>query len=141
MRTKDLPRPLRNWLNKYVIFRPGIIYAYSCLDPNSGDREPWAYVGQTRQSLASRHSQHMGYDMRYRGPAQPWSDLYPEVRIVWQGKVPDFFLDLIEEYYIKSKKAVYNYMHNTKNPRRVTKHDALLQRSNRDRLVRMRRPW
>lgn len=130
MRIKDLPKPLRLWLYKYIVFRPGIIYAFSCLDPVVGDREWWAYVGQTRQALISRYNQHMGLDARQ--PAQPWSDLYPEIRVVWSGKCPDKILNLIEKYYIKRYKVVYNYIHNTRNPRRIPKYDAIDQRKQRD---------
>lgn len=72
----------------------------------------------------------MGYDPRQ--VRQPWSDLYPEIRIVWQGKAPNFFLNLIEEYYIKRYKPVYNYIHNTKNPRRIPKYEAEDARKQRD---------
>jgi hypothetical protein len=130
VKIKNLPRPVRNWLYKYVVFRPGIVYAFSCLDHVSGVRVYWAYVGQTRQELAARYNQHMGLD--YRQAAQPWSDLYPEIRIVWQGNCPDKMLDLIEKYYIKRKKATYNYIHNTRNPHRVTKYQAQAQRKDRD---------
>lgn len=146
MRVKDLPKPIRAFVLKYLWFRPAIVYAYSIIDlEKSSDeylvRELWAYVGQTRQELASRHAQHMGNDSRYRGKAQPWSDLYPEVRIIWKGKCPDFILDLIEMYYIKRRKPLYNYIHNTRNPRRIPKYLAVQQRSDRDRLARMRRVW
>lgn len=138
MKVKDLPKPIRHFIMKYLWFRPAIVYAYSVIDPERSTltrlvRILWAYVGQTRQPLAVRHAQHMGFDTRYQNHAQPWSDLYPEVRIVWQGKCPDFALDLIEKYYIKRHKAVYNYMHNTKNPHRIPKYEAIEQRKRRDR--------
>ena len=132
MKVKDLPKPIRNFLWKYIWFRPAIVYAYSCLDPVTGLREWWAYVGQTRQELEARNNQHMGYDPRQL--RQPWSDLYPEIRIAWQGKCPNFMLNLIEEYYIKRYKVVYNYIHNTKNPRRIPKYAAEKQRQERDRM-------
>lgn len=146
MKLKDLPKPLQKWLLKWIIFRPAIVYAYSALNvAKSTDaitvRDLWAYIGQTRQELASRHAQHMGNSSRYKTVAQPWSDLYPEVRVVWQGRCPDFVLDLIEMWYIKRKKPLYNYIHNTHNPHRITKYEAKFQRSERDRLARMRRPW
>src|SRR6187402_1922926 len=124
--TKNLPRPLRNFLNKYFIFRPGITYAYSCINPVTGQREPWAYIGQTRQGLLVRNNQHLGVE-GYRGKkakAQPWSDLYPEVRIVAEFKCPDIVLDLTEKFYIKWKKPVYNYTHNLNNPRRIPLYQA-----------------
>src|SRR5687767_5750748 len=130
MKIKDLPKPIRLWLYKYIVFRPGIIYAFSCIDPITGKREDWAYVGQTRQALVSRYNQHMGLDAR--NSAQPWSDLYPEIRIVWQGDCTDKFLNWLEKYYIKRHKAVYNYIHNTQNPRRIPKYDAVAQRKERD---------
>lgn len=131
MKIKDLPKPIRNWLWKYVVFRPAIVYAYSTVDELEYiDRIWWAYIGQTRQQLMSRHNQHMGHD--YRQKRQPWSDLYPEIRIVWQGKCPDFFLDLIEEWHIKRRKPRYNYIHNTKNPNRITKYQAEGTRQYRD---------
>lgn len=131
MKVKDLPKPLRNWLWKYFIFRPAIVYAYSTSDEfNFIARIHWAYIGQTRQQLMARHNQHMGYDPRQK--RQPWSDLYPEVRIVWQGKCPDFFLDLIEEWHIKRRKPRYNYIHNTKNSTRITKYSAESARRERD---------
>lgn len=130
MKIKDLPKPIRLWLHKYIVFRPGIIYAFSCLDPVTGERELWAYVGQTRQQLISRYNQHMGLDARQ--PAQPWSDLYPEIRIVWEGKCPDRILNLLEKYFIRRHRAVYNYIHNTRNPRRIPKYEAVAQRHQRD---------
>jgi hypothetical protein len=141
MKLKDLPKPVRDFLLKYLWFRPGIVYAYSTLDPDTHKREPWSYIGQTRQALAARHAQHMGVDSRYQSQAQPWSDLYPDVRVVWKGRVPDFLLDFLEMLYIKKYLPLYNYMHNTKNPRRIPKHQAVKARKNRDRLARMRRPW
>jgi hypothetical protein len=146
MKVKDLPKPIKNFILKFLWFRPAIVYAYSCLDlTRTTDtfivRDLWAYVGQTRQELSSRHAQHMGNDPRYKGKAQPWSDLYPEVRIIWQGKCPNFILDLIEMYYIKKHRPLYNYIHNTTNTRRITKYDAVAQRRDRDRLARMRRTW
>jgi hypothetical protein len=130
VKIKSLPKPIQKWLYDYVIFRPGIVYAFSCLDHFTAVRVEWAYVGQTRQELASRYNQHMGLD--YRQPAQPWSDLYPEIRVVWQGKCPNKLLNLIEKYYIKRHKVLYNYIHNTNNPRRVTKYQAKAQRKERD---------
>ncbi len=141
MKVKDLPRPLRNFLYKYFVFRPAIVYAYSCIDLKSASREMWAYVGQTRQLLSERHNQHMGTAV-VRGKtttAQSWSDLYPEVRIVWQGKCPDFILDLVEKYYIKRRKPLYNYIHNTRNPRRIPKYQAMMQRQERDRVRGLRK--
>lgn len=146
MRLKDLPKPIRNFILKYLWFRPAIVYAYSCLDPHKSNdtitvRNLWAYVGQTRQTLDARHAQHMGYDTRYKTKGQPWSDLYPDVRIEWQGRCPDFVLDLIEMYYIKKYKPLYNYMHNTRNPDRIEKYQAVKERQERDRLALMRRLW
>ncbi len=135
MKIKNLPRPIRNWLYRYIIFRFGIIYAFSCTDPFTGIREEWAYVGQTRQALISRYNQHMGYDRRQS--AQPWSDLDPEIRIVWSGRCTDQMLDWIEKTTIKWRKPVYNYIHNTNNKRRITKYQAAAQRRERD----LRRRW
>jgi hypothetical protein len=143
MRIQNLPRPLRNFLYKYVVFRPGIVYAYSCLGHYSELREMWAYVGQTRQELIDRHNQHMGaagYRNKKAALPQSWSDLYPEIRIVWSGKCPDFVLDGIEKFYIKRRKPLYNYIHNTKNPRRIPKYQAAIQRQERDRVRSLRRP-
>jgi hypothetical protein len=145
MKVKDLPKPIRNWLWKYVVFRPAIVYAYSSSDEFLAvERIWWAYIGQTRQQLMARHNQHMGYDPRQK--RQPWSDLYPEVRIVWQGKCPDFILDLIEKIHIKWHKPRYNYIHNTKNSHRITKYQAEAARQHRDkersfRAARMRQVW
>lgn len=141
MRIKDLPKPIRLFILKYLWFRPGIIYAYSCIDPSTGLRELWAYVGQTRQQLIERHDQHMGQSTKYKTHRQPWSDLYPEVRIVWEGNCPGIILDLIEKYYIKRYRALYNYIHNTNNPRRITKPEAEYQRLQRDQLANARRIW
>ncbi len=143
MKVKDLPRPLRNFLYKYLVFRPAIVYAYSCIDLKTALREEWAYVGQTRQILAERHNQHMGTTVVRGKPttAQSWSDLYPEVRVVWQGKCPDIVLDFIEKYYIKTRKPLYNYIHNTKNARRIPKFQAVMQRQERDRVRSLRKPY
>ncbi len=141
MRVKDLPKPLRNFIFKYLWFRPAIVYAYSCINPYKNVRDTWAYVGQTRQSLAARHEQHMGINARYLGKGQPWSDLYPEIRIVWQGKCPDFVLDFIEMCVIKKNRPLFNYIHNTKNPDRIPKYQAIKERQDRDRLARIRRSW
>lgn len=118
-------------------WRRGIIYAYSCLDYYSdkpGVRDDWAYVGQTRQLLAKRHEQHMA--------SQPWSDLYPQVRVVFEfDYCPDWFLTLMEKWVIWYSKATYNYQYNTKNKYRIPKYQAIHDRQERDRLVRMRRMW
>ncbi len=136
------PKRLQHWLNKYFVFRPGIIYAYSCMKyPLTGDREWWAYVGKTRQSLAARHDQHMGVDSYKKKDieCQPWSDLYPEVRIVYSLNCPEFVLDFLERWTIRQHKPLYNYIHNTDNPRRVTKHRAKAERRDRDLLRGTRR--
>jgi hypothetical protein len=112
-------------------WRRGIIYAYSTLDPVTGKREHWAYVGQTRQELERRHAQHMG--MTNRQKRQPWSDLYPEIRIVFEfSSCPDWWLDWVEKIVIKFTYPRYNYIHNLKNPRRITKMDAEKDRQLRD---------
>lgn len=134
--TQKLPRSTKNFLNRYFIFRPGIIYAYSVIIPESGLRDPWGYVGQTRQGLITRNNQHLGVE-GYRGKkakAQPWSDLYPEVRVVASFKCPDFVLDLVEKFYIKWKKPIYNHIHNLANPRRIPLYQAQQDRIARDRL-------
>lgn len=106
-------------------WRRGIIYAYSCIDPVTRKRDDWAYVGKTRQLLAVRHEQHMA--------AQPWSDLYPEVRILFEFKsCPDWWLSFCEKFTIKCAKPTYNYEYNTKNPFRVPKYQALAERKARD---------
>lgn len=125
---------MRNFLYKYFIFRPAIVYAYSCIDPITGKREPWVYIGQTRQLLIARNNQHLGVE-GYKGKkakGQPWSDLYPEVRVVAEFKCPDVVLDLVEQFYIKWKKPVYNYTHNLNNPRRIPLYQAQQDRKARD---------
>lgn len=115
-------------------WRRGIIYAYSCVDPRTGKRDHWAYVGKTRQQLARRHEQHIA--------SQPWSDLYPQVRVVFDFKsCPDWWLTLFEKYTIKLTRPAYNYEYNTKNSRRIPKYQAVKERSDRERLARMRRSW
>jgi hypothetical protein len=143
MKINNLPKPIRSFIIKYLWFRPGIIYAYSCIHPYSAydAREEWAYIGKTRQSLVTRHNQHMGLD-GYRGKKpthQPWSDLYPSIRVVREFKSPDVMLNLVEKFYIKTKKPLFNYMHNTKNPRRIELYQAVKDRSDRDYLRRPRR--
>jgi hypothetical protein len=119
-------------------WRRGIIYAYSCIDPSTGKREKWAYVGQTRQELALRHAQHMGFDARQK--RQPWSDLYPEVRVVFEfNSCPNWWLNFVEKWTIKFTYPRYNYMHNLNNPRRVPLPEAERQRVDRDRLGRVLR--
>jgi len=106
-------------------WRPGIIYAYSCIDPETGEREDWAYVGKTRQLLANRHAQHM--------VSQPWSDLYPEIRVVFEFKgCPDWWLTFAEKWTIWYTRPLYNYEYNTKNPYRIPKYEAVKQRQYRD---------
>ncbi len=106
-------------------WRKGIIYAYSVIDPKTERRLRWGYVGKTRQMLVNRHNQHM--------KTQPWSDLYPEVRIVWEfSSCPDWWLTMFEKFTIKCTKPYYNYEYNTKNPRRVPKYEAVAQRQARD---------
>lgn len=113
-------------------FRPGIIYAYSAIDPDSGRRIRWAYVGKTRQKLVNRHNQHM--------VVQPWSDLFPNVRIVFSfNSCPDWWLSLVEKLTIKFTRPLYNYDYNTKNRRRIPKYAALKQRKERDLLRRKQR--
>jgi hypothetical protein len=116
-------------------WRPGIIYAYSCIDPyTSKDRENWAYVGKTRQALYKRHNQHMD--------SQPWADLYPQVRVIFKFKsCPDWWLTLAEKLTIKFTRPLYNYEYNTKNSRRIPKFQAEAEREDRNRLARMRVTW
>lgn len=119
-------------------WRKGIIYAYSTLDPLTGEREQWAYVGQTRQELALRHAQHMGFDKRQKH--QPWSDLYPEIRVVFEFRsCPDWWLDWVEKLVIKFTYPRYNYIHNLNNPNRITIPQAESARKERDRLGVLRR--
>jgi hypothetical protein len=114
-------------------WRRGIIYAYSTIDPLTGQREHWAYVGQTRQELALRHAQHMGFDKRQK--RQPWSDLYPEIRVIFEFKsCPNWWLDLVEKLTIKFTYPMYNYIHNLNNPRRVDLRLAESSRRERDRI-------
>lgn len=131
---RHLPKKLRNWLYRYVIFRPGFIYAFSMLEyPYTGHRTRWGYAGQTRQELIARYNQHMGAGYRGKvGKAQPWSDLSPEIRIVCKVNLPDFWLDLLEEIVIKWNNPVYNYVHNTTNRARVPLYVAQQQRKERD---------
>jgi hypothetical protein len=112
-------------------WRRGIIYAYTTTDPYTGKRVRWSYVGLTRQELIKRHNQHMGLDPRQK--RQPWSDLYPEVRIVFDfSSCPDWWLSLVEKLTIKWTKPLYNYIHNKNNPRRITKYQAEADRQARD---------
>jgi hypothetical protein len=120
-------------------WRRGIVYAYSAIDPVTGLREHWAYVGQTRQELALRHAQHMGLDKRQK--RQPWSDLYPEIRVVFEFKAcPDWWLNLVEKWTIKFTYPKYNYMHNLTNPNRIPLPEAERARVERDRKRRVLRP-
>lgn len=112
-------------------WKPGIVYAYSTICPKTGKREQWAYVGQTRQNLVDRHNQHMGFDSRQ--PGQPWSDLYPEIRVIFQFKsCPDWWLDWVEKQVIKWTLPRYNYIFNVDNPRRIPKYQAVADRKQRD---------
>lgn len=122
-------------------WRPGIVYAYSTIDPKTNRRVRWAYVGQTRQSLAVRHNQHMGFVKIWgKYKPQPWSDLYPEVRVVWQfDSCPNWWLTLFEKYTIKTMRPIYNYNYNTRNRRRIPLFTAIEQRKQRDRARRLRR--
>jgi hypothetical protein len=116
-------------------WRRGIIYAYSTLDYYSRKdiRDDWAYVGKTRQALVSRHEQHM--------TSQPWSDLYPQVRVIFDFKsCPDWWLTLFEKYTIWATKPTYNYEYNTKNKHRVPKYQALADRKKRDVSLRKTKP-
>jgi hypothetical protein len=115
-------------------WRPGIIYAYSTVDFKTGKRERWSYVGKTRQTLVKRHNQHMD--------VQPWSDLFPQVRVVFDFRsCPDWWLTWAEKLTIWVMRPLYNYEYNTKNSRRIPKYQAEADRKTRDRLVRMRRMW
>lgn len=125
-----------NKLLKRLGWRRGIIYAYSCVDYYSAKnvRDEWAYVGKTRQALYRRHEQHMA--------DQPWSDLYPEVRVIFEfDYCPDWWLSLVEKYTIWYTKPTYNYEYNLKNKYRVPLPQAKEHRLERNRLARMRRPW
>lgn len=136
---KHLPKALRNWLYRYIVPRLGFIYAFSMLEyPFTGRRERWGYAGQTRQELIARYDQHMGGGYRgKKGKAQPWSDLYPEIRIVFKVYLPDFWLDQLEKLVIKWNKPIYNYMHNKENHARIPLYVAQQHRKERD----LRRRW
>ena len=132
---QKLDQRYQHLMDKFIRFKPAIIYAYSCMEyPYTGKREEWAYVGKTRQELAARHNQHMGVEgfRKKEIECQPWSDLYPEVRVVYSFNCPEFILDLVERWTIKRRKPLYNYIHNMDNPRRITKPAAKAQRRERD---------
>jgi hypothetical protein len=117
-------------------WRRGIIYAYSCIDvyADGATRDEWAYVGKTRQALYRRHEQHMA--------DQPWADLFPQVRVIFEfDKCPDWWLSLAEKYTIWFTKPTYNYEFNLRNKYRIPIYQAKKDRSDRDRLARSRRRW
>lgn len=114
----------------------GEVYVYRC-------RKPWlailfkrhtAYVGQTR-APGMRHMEHMTGAGRFgiKEPAR-WSDLAPKRYVVFRSAdVAQWRLDLMERLFIWALWPVYNHMHNTANPRRITRSKALVMRTNRDR--------
>jgi hypothetical protein len=119
-----MAKPKRRAKRSYV-WRSGIIYAYSAIDPRTGKRDDWAYVGKTRQPLVRRHEQHIA--------SQPWSDLYPEIRIIFEfKKCPDFWLTMFEKYTIWYTRPTYNYEYNIRNPYRIPKYQAIKERADRD---------
>lgn len=64
---------------------------------------------------------------------QPWSDLYPEVRIIFEfEKCPDWWLTLVEKYTIWYTRPTYNYQFNLKNKFRIPLYRAVQDRKNRD---------
>ena len=82
----------------------------------------------------------MGHTTRQK--RQPWSDLYPSIRVVFYFEYcPDWFLLFMEKWTIKIMKPTYNYIHNTKNRHRVPKYTAEAQRLERDRLRSRRSVW
>jgi hypothetical protein len=119
-----MAKPTRG-AKRNFIWRTGIIYAYSVLDPRTGERDDWAYVGKTRQLLSSRHNQHMD--------SQPWSDLYPQVRVIFTFKrCPDWWLTFAEKSTIWYTRPTYNFEYNTRNPYRIPKYQAVKERADRD---------
>jgi len=80
--------------------RPGIVYAFDTLNPESGAIE-LGYVGQTRRTLAEREAEHRG--------DKPWADLIVgSGRVVWTGEPTDDELDTIELKHIRELSPRYN---------------------------------
>jgi hypothetical protein len=64
---------------------------------------------------------------------QPWSDLYPEVRIIFEfSTCPDIWLTWAEKLTIWYTRPTYNYEYNTKNPYRIPKYQAVKERADRN---------
>lgn len=114
--------------------RRGIVYAIITRHDRTG-RVGVGYVGQTRQTLDERLSQH-----RER---QPWSDRIEYAVIVDQGVWTDRQLDRVEITAIRKGVMVpgvtgrrrqrpwYNIDHNRDNPRRIMPWDAAKWRQDR----------
>lgn len=104
-------------------YEKGIIYAYSVM--YKGQRVEWAYIGKTKRQLIIRHDEHLRN--------QYWSDLYPEVRIVKEfNNCYAWWLSLVEWYYIKTKKPIFNQEHNFKNKKRIPRTVQKIERANRE---------
>jgi hypothetical protein len=122
----DQPAALRD------LPRPGRIYVFDTLDPESGQIE-CGYVGQTRRTLAEREAEHRGN--------QPWADLIVgNARLVWEGEPTDDELDAIEKQYTNRLRPRYSIEYQNGAPWVTPKRLAVKQRHARDREL-GRLPW
>ena len=80
--------------------RPGRVYAFDTLDPDTGDVVV-GYVGKTVRELVEREREHRG--------DKPWDDLIVgRIRELWAGDPTPGELDALEQRYIRDLKPLYN---------------------------------
>lgn len=139
-------RPLRRWYRK-VKRRKGGVYLWRVRHHRNPMRRVNGYVGET-VSYYFRSKQHMGTSFyatpggkrtatAVKVPAQPWSDLDPVLHKViplpwwlcWK-----WVLRPLETLVMLCTWPVYNVAKNGWNPRRIGKHQAAIQRRERDNL-------
>lgn len=135
---------LSNWYAKWFKRRPGHVYKVTTWDPTMTDasyrffRKEVGYVGMTQRRDPKRRWREHLLGTLDRPPA-PWSDLVVD-HIGWHGfetvyssrAVTGVWLRQVEWFYIRLYRPRYNYQHNLRNRKRVTKYDAAAQREIRD---------
>jgi hypothetical protein len=104
--------------------RRGIVYGINVVHPSTG-RVMLGYVGQTRQTLEARETQHR--------EVQPWADtIVGRAYVIEVGWWTDVELDAREVWHIHRWLPLYNIEHNMANPWRIPPWTAVEQRQARE---------
>lgn len=136
--------PVAAWYHKWLKRRPGAVYEFEVVHPDTVrlPRDEWrlvpGYVGKTRQHPDRRFKEHF-YGSTYGGKPQPpkdWADTVVGFRVVWQHPgTTGVWVGYREFRRIRRQSRrglLYNVLHNTTNPDRISLRQAREQRAARD---------